>query len=95
MRRVLNIYSLPNLNVSPHVQLGQHLVTLVQDEMLQVLQDQLLGLHQRCKYSSQSTEKNGQKPVLWIRIVFNANPEPMRIRILISLCRHQKFNFLA
>jgi hypothetical protein len=63
-----------NLNVSPHVQLGQHLVTLVQDEMLQVLQDQLLGLHQGCKYSSQSTGKPSKTSV-----VFIANAEAMRI----------------
>ena len=38
------------LNVTTHVQLGQHLVTLVQDKVLQVLEVQLLAAHQSCKH---------------------------------------------
>jgi hypothetical protein len=93
MRRVLDLYSVSHLNVSPHVQLGQHLVTLVQDEMFQVLQVQLLGLHQGCKCESQSTVKTVNNQCCFqcecrtMRI--HADPDPYQP------LPSTKFNFLA
>ena len=51
------------LDVPPHVQLLQHLVTLVQDEMLQVLQWKLLALDES-ENSSRSSHDNMRAVVL-------------------------------